>query len=55
MLQLLDTSSDFSSGRMMSSERDACAEARQVIRQNTWKTHEVWRGYKYESMDIDGG
>jgi hypothetical protein len=32
--------------RVMSAETDAFAEARHVLRQDTWKTCDVWREYK---------
>ena len=37
-------------GRVMSAETDSCAE-----RQDPWRTHDVWREYKKDSIDNDGG
>jgi hypothetical protein len=42
-------------GRMSSAVTDAHAAARSVVRQNTWRTRDVWRGDKKDSMDSDGG
>ena len=39
-------------GRVMTAETDWHAEARDVVRQDSWRTHDVLREYKQDSMDF---
>jgi hypothetical protein len=36
----------------MTAETDWHAEARDVVRQDSWRTHDVLREYKQDSMDF---
>ena len=43
------------SGRVMSAETVAQTDARHLLRQDPWRTHDVWREYKKDLTDSDGG
>jgi hypothetical protein len=42
-------------GRVMWAETYTYAEANHVFRQDLWRTHDVWREYKKNLMDSEGG
>ena len=42
-------------GRVMSIEADTDGEARHVLRQDLWRTHDVWRGYKKDWTNNESG
>jgi hypothetical protein len=39
----------------MSIEADTDGEARHVLRQDLWRTHDVWRGYKKDWTNNESG
>lgn len=41
--------------KMVSTETDSHTETRHVIRQDPWRTHNIWKEYKKDSMNCDGG